>query len=156
MRSLFKLMDYLVHAVSTAHNGKLNANIATWVMQSAMQGRYLSVALYKVDYTIELVEASGILNINFLAEDQLNLINKLGRRSGRNQDKFKRLDYGLDGRGCPYLSDSIGFIACEVEGKVDSGDHRILVCRVLSQKILNPEKAPLSLKYLRERGLVRG
>ncbi|MDX1921291.1 MAG: flavin reductase [Candidatus Caenarcaniphilales bacterium] len=155
-KSLFKLKNYEVHSVTSSFENKFNANIITWMMQSAMQGKYLAVALFKVDYTLELVKQSGILNINFLAQDQANLINKLGRKSGRDTDKFKKLNYCLDERECPFLNEAIGFIKCEVYEFADSFDHEIVVCKVLGQKILNPDKEPLTINYLREKGLVRG
>ena len=155
-KSLLKLKNYEVHAISTAYNGQKNANIATWVMQSAMGGKYLTVALYHVDYTFELVRQSGLLNVNLLAETQTALIRTLGRQSGRDVDKFRRLPWALDARGCPYLTEAIGYIACEVENSLPSGDHELMVCRVVHQQWLHPEKPVLTHHYLRAKGLVRG
>jgi len=115
----------------------------------------LCIALYKIDYTIELVRESGILNVNVLAQDQTGLIAKLGRKSGRDTDKFKRLNYDLDERGCPYLTDAVGYVQCRVCNTTDSGDHEIFVCAVLKQVILNPKKAVMTHHFLREKGLVR-
>ncbi|MFN5538568.1 MAG: flavin reductase family protein [Candidatus Melainabacteria bacterium] len=155
-KSLFKLKNYEIHSITTVCDGKMNANIASWVMQSAMKGKCFLIALDKQDFTIELVKQSRILNVNFLAEDQVSLINKLGRKSGRNIDKFKFLKYELDHRGCPYLSDSIGYIQGKVINSVDSLDHEIFICETLAQKFLNKDKSPLRLNYLREKGLIRG
>lgn len=152
--SLIKRKDYEVHAITTVYEGKMNANIATWVMQSAMKGKAMSVALAKEDYTIELVRKSGIFNINFLSQEQVNLVRLLGKRSGRQCDKFERLPYALDLRNCPYLLDSIGYIACEVLGSIDSLDHQVFVASVVEQKILHPEKVCLTYHYLREKGIV--
>lgn len=157
MKSLLKHKNYDVHSISAGTpDGRQNANIATWVMQSAMGGKMLCVALYKIDYTIELVRESGILNVNLLAQDQTSLIAKLGRKSGRDTNKLKRLNYNLDERGCPYLTDAVGYVQCRVCNTTDSGDHEIFVCEVLKQVVLNPEKAVLTHHFLREKGLVRG
>jgi flavin reductase (DIM6/NTAB) family NADH-FMN oxidoreductase RutF len=155
-RSLLKLKNYEVHSITTVHGDKMNANIATWVMQSGMKASYLSVALYKIDFTIKLVRASKVLNVNLLAQDQKNLIAKLGRKSGREADKFRRLPFALDARGCPYLTDSIGYVCCEVHDVADSGDHEVFCCRILGQSVLHPEKAVLTHHWLKEHGLVRG
>ena len=72
-KRLLKYKDYDVHSVTTIANGRQNANIVTWVTQTDMGGNVLAVALYKVDYTIELVRESGILNVNLLATDQTRL-----------------------------------------------------------------------------------
>lgn len=155
-KSLLKYKNYDVHCISTIAEDRMNANIATWVMQVAMGGKMLCVALYKVDYTIELVRASGILNINLLAQEQTNLIAKLGRKSGKSSNKFKNLKYGLDERGCPYLTEAIGYVQCRVLHSTDAGDHELFVCEVLKQVVLNPEKDVMTNNFLRENGYVRG
>ncbi len=155
-KSLLKYKNYDVHSISTAHQGKMNANIATWVMQVAMGGKMLCVALYKIDYTVELVRQSNLLNINLLAEEQTSLLAKLGRKSGRETDKFKNLKYALDERGIPYLTEAIGYIQCKVLHFTDAGDHEIFVCEVLKQVVLHPEKEVMTNNFLREKGLVRG
>ena len=154
-KSLLKYKNYDVHSVTTAHDGQLNANIATWVMQAAMGGKMLCVALYKIDYTIELVRASKLLNINLLAQEQTGLIAKLGRKSGRDSDKFKNLKFALDERGIPYLTEAIGYIQCKVLHSTDSGDHELFVCEVLKQVVINPEKVVMTNNFLREECLVR-
>jgi flavin reductase (DIM6/NTAB) family NADH-FMN oxidoreductase RutF len=155
-KSLLKYKNYDVHSITTSHDGNLNANIATWVMQTAMGGKVVCVALYKIDYTIELVRESKMLNINLLHTEQTNLINKLGRRSGKDSNKFKNLKFELDNRGCPFLTEAIGYVQCKVLHSTDAGDHELFICEVLKQVVLNPEKEVMTNNYLREKGLVRG
>jgi len=155
-KSLLKYKNYDVHSITTSHAGNLNANIATWVMQTAMGGKVVCVALYKIDYTIELVRESKMLNINLLHAEQTNLINKLGRRSGKDSNKFKNLKFELDNRGCPFLTEAIGYVQCRVIHSTDAGDHELFICEVLKQVVLNPEKEVMTNNYLREKGLVRG
>ena len=155
-KSLLKYKNYDVHSITTIHEENSNANIATWVMQTAMGGKMVCVALYKVDYTIELVRASMILNINLLHTGQTGLINKLGRRSGKDSDKLKTLKFEFDNRGCPFLTEAIGYIQCKVLHSIDAGDHELFVCEVQKQVVLNPEKEVMTNNFLREKGLVRG
>jgi flavin reductase (DIM6/NTAB) family NADH-FMN oxidoreductase RutF len=156
-RKLLKYKNYDVHSITTATaDGRQNANIATWVMQTAMGGRVLTVALYQPDYTIELVREIGILNVNLLTTDQTGLIRKLGRQSGRTTDKFKNLPHALDERGCPYLTEAIGYAQCRVTASLPAGDHDLFVCEVLKQVVLHPDKTVLTNHYLIEKKLVRG
>lgn len=160
-KRLLKYKNYDVHSItSVAGAGTLaqrqNANIATWVMQTALGGSRLAVALYKVDYTIELVRESGILNVNLLAQDQTSLIRKLGRQSGRDVDKFIRLPHAFDESGCPYLTEAVGYAQCRVLDSIDSGDHDVFICEVLKQVVLNPGKPVLTNDFLKEKRLVRG
>lgn len=161
-KRLLKYKNYDVHSITTAtagtpeRDGRKNANIATWVMQTAMNGKMLVVALYKVDYTIELVRESSILNVNLLAADQPGLIRKLGQQSGRDKDKFKNLPHALDERGCPYLTEAVGYGQCRVLHSTDAGDHELFICEVLSQVVLNPDKTVMTNDFLKEKKLVRG
>jgi len=166
-KRLLKYKNYDVQSITTASPGtapadrpdrdaRRNANIATWVMQTAMGGTHLVVALYKPDYTIELVRESGILNVNLLSTEQTGLIRKLGRQSGRDKDKFKNLPHALDERGCPYLTEAIGYAQCRVLHTTDAGDHELFICEVLKQVVLNPQKTVLTNNFLIEKKLVRG
>jgi flavin reductase (DIM6/NTAB) family NADH-FMN oxidoreductase RutF len=154
-KSVLKLKDYDIHSVSTIFDGQKNANIAAWVMQTAMKGKVVAVALYQPDYTYELVCKSGILNINLLSTSQTGLINKLGRNSGRAIDKLKNVPHTLDFRGCPFLTDSVGVVHCKVLHHTPAGDHDVFICEVLKQTLLNPDQVVLKYSYLLEKKLVR-
>lgn len=157
-KRLFKYKNYDVHSITTVagNPARYNANIVTWLMQTDMSGKVLAVALYKPDYTLDLVRESGVLNVNLLAVDQTKLIRKLGQQSGREKDKFRNLPYELDERGCPFLTEAIGYAQCRVMHSVEAGDHELVVCDVLKQVVLNPEKDVLTLNLLREKKLIRG
>ncbi len=161
-RRLLKYKNYDVQSITTATPGtpdrdaRQNANIATWVMQTAMGGTHLVVALYQPDYTIELVRESGILNVNLLTTEQTGLIRKLGRLCGRDRDKFKNLPHALDERGCPYLTEAIGYAQCRVLHTTSAGDHDLFICEVLKQVVLNPDKTVLTNNFLKEKKIVRG
>lgn len=154
--SLLKLKNYEVHSIGVFVPGQTNFNIATWVMQTAMGGSQLVVALYKPDLTLALVKKSGCFSLNLLAVDQTKLITKLGRKSGRDSDKLKNLAYQMDSEGLPFLTESVGYVSCRVLSWADGGDHELAICKVMGQKILNPEKKILTINYLREKKLVRG
>lgn len=160
-KRLLKYKNYDVHSITTVSNPnssgrRQNANIVTWLTQTAMDSKVLAVALYKVDYTIELVRESGILNVNLLATDQARLIRKLGQQSGRQRDKFKNLPYALDERGCPYLTEAVGYVQCRVLHTTDAGDHELFICEVVKQIVLNPEKEVMTYRFLKEKKLIRG
>jgi len=83
-KRLLTYKNYDIHSITTVVGAGMpderrNANIVSWLMQTSMNSKELVVALYKPDYTIELVRESGILNVNLLATDQTRLIRKLGQ-----------------------------------------------------------------------------
>jgi len=159
MKSLLKFKNYDVHSISTVLPGEVpqyNANIATWVMQSAMGGKEVVVALYGIDYTLELVKQSRVLNINLLQEKQTNLISALGRKSGRDQTKLRPTWFALDSRGCPYLVEAVGYVQATVKEMVEGLDHTLCICSVDKQVVLHPDAPVMTNHFLRAKGLVRG
>ncbi len=165
-KRLLKYKNYDIHSITTvagldATAPRYNANIVSWVMTTDMKATVVAVALYKVDYTIELVRASGILNVNLLATDQTRLIRKFGQQSGRASDgraidKLKNVPFALDQRGCPYLTEAIGYAQCSVMHSTDAGDHELFICEVQKQIVLNPDKEVMTYAFLKEKKLVRG
>ncbi|QJW91875.1 flavin reductase [Spirosoma taeanense] len=155
-KRLLKYKNYDVHSITTVADERRNANIVTWLTQTAMGGKVLAVALFKVDYTIELVRESGMLNVNLLGVDQTHLIRKLGQQSGRQKDKFRNLPHALDTRGCPYLTEAIGYAQCRVLHSTDAGDHELFICAVEKQVVLHPDKKVMTYRFLKEKKLIRG
>lgn len=155
-KSLLKIKNYDVHSVGVNTDDKINFNIIAWATQTAMGGKRIVVAFYKPDLTIELVKSGGNFSLQFLAEDQTNLISKLGRQSGRENKKLNRLVYAIDSQGFVFLPKCIGYLRCQVLQWADGGDHELAICQVLSQVWLHPEKKLMTLNGLREKKLIRG
>ncbi len=156
MRKLLKFKNYDLHAVTTRLGEKCNANIVAWIMQTSRDPVLLTIALEKNDLTISIVEQTGRLVINLLAENQTSLIRRLGQVSGATRDKLRAGETAFLTSGLPFLTGAIGYIECEVTAAADSGDHRLFIVRPLSQKVLSPTSVPLTYQRVRELGLIRG
>ena len=111
-------------AVSTRHGSIVNAQIAVAITAASIVLRRprIIVQLYHTNYTCELVTASGVLAVNFLAPDQLDLIWRLGMRSGRDGDKLADVDYAAGVTGSPILAGGFGYLDCRVVNAMDGGD----------------------------------
>ena len=111
-------------AVSTRHGAVVNAQIAVAITAASIVLRRprIIVQLYHTNYTCELVAASGVLAVNFLAPDQLELIWRLGMRSGRDGDKLADVDCAGGVTGSPILAGGFGYLDCRVVNAMDGGD----------------------------------
>ena len=94
------------------------------------------VALSKTNYTHELVAASGTLAVTALAAEQLSLLDPLGLRSGRDEDKLAGLDTALTDVGDPYFPAGVGYLACEVLKSFELGDATAFLCAVRARATL--------------------
>lgn len=133
-------------AVSTRCGDVVNAQIAVAITAASivLHRPRIIVQLYHTNYTCELVAASGVLAVNFLAPDQLPLIWQLGMRSGRDGDKLAdvpRLDIpradmpganAIGVTGSPILAGCFGYLDCRVVNAMDGGDMTAFLADVVS------------------------
>jgi flavin reductase (DIM6/NTAB) family NADH-FMN oxidoreductase RutF len=150
--TLFAWLDREVWLVSAQAGTRRGGLIATLVSQASIvpeQPRVL-VALSTQHFTHELVEESGAFALHLLAEEQLELLWRFGLESGRDHDKFAGLDVTTAVTGSPVLSDTIGWLDCRVETKLNIGDRILYVAEVLEGKVTH-FGPPLTTKRLMER-----
>jgi 3-hydroxy-9,10-secoandrosta-1,3,5(10)-triene-9,17-dione monooxygenase reductase component len=81
--------------------------------------------------------------VNFLAADQVEVSNRFA--SGV-EDKFEGMSWRPAGTGSPLLDDVIGWVDCVTEQTVDSGDHWIVIGRVVGIEV---ERETLPLVFFR-------
>ncbi len=120
-----------------------NAQICVSVFgASIVPGRpRVVVALSKTNYTHDLVVASGTLAVTVLAAEQLSLLDPLGLRSGRDEDKLAGLETALSEAGDPYFPGGVGTLACELIEGFDLGDATAFLCAVRARETLRDAPA---------------
>lgn len=129
-------------AVTTAGKGKANAQIAVSIAAASIVPARprIAVQIYKSNYTHQLIQASGILAVNFLRQDQLALIKQFGFVSGRTTDKLAGVDYRQGATGSPILTQCWGYLDCRVVNAMDGGDMTCFLADVLEGDTLSDEE----------------
>ena len=126
-RRISPMMSHLwspIAAVTSGWEGKFNAQIAVAISAASIvpsQPRVL-VQIYKRNLSHELIYRSGAFAVNFLRQDQLQLIPDFGLVSGRDKDKLDGVVYELGTSGSPVLKDRWGYLDCRVVNALDGGD----------------------------------
>ena len=100
------------------------------------------VQLYKTNLSHDMVLSSGAFALNFLREDQLELIGDFGLVSGRDHDKLDGVDRITGTSGSPLLTDCFGYLDCRVINAMDGGDMTCFLADVVDGKTLS-EGEPL-------------
>lgn len=149
--TLFAWLDrelWLVTAQSGSQRGGL---IATFVSQASITSEFprVLVALAKQHFTAELVESSGAFALHLLGEDNLDLVWQFGLESGRGKDKFADLSTTTGRTGSPLLDQTVGWLDCRAETKLDIGDRMVYVAEVVEGQVHN-YAPPLRVGRLRE------
>lgn len=91
------------------------------------------------------IQSSGSFCVNVLGASQGDLSRQFSARDGR---KFEGAEWRPGPTGSPILSGVTAWVDCTIEQVFDSGDHEIVVGRVVD---LNVESAELPMTFLRGR-----
>lgn len=134
-----------------------NMHICTYVSAVSMQPKRMMVALYHGTQTIENVQRSGEFVLQLLNGNQHNLVNLLGKQSGKKINKIGRLEKRkllTEWQGYQILQQALAVMHLRVLDEMEGGDHRMYLCDVLTYKNLN-EGAPLTTTILSEKKIIR-
>lgn len=157
MRRPWNIPDEPVYSLATWQGDKVNMNICTYVTPISMKPKQYAVAVYKDTKTLENLLAGSGTVLQLLHQSQANLIQSLGKRSGKKTDKaayLQRKKILTDWKGYEVLTDALAWIEMEVIDHIDTGgDHFLFYFRVLKSKT-NNESPCLSLQYLIRKGLI--
>ncbi|HEY7350161.1 MAG TPA: flavin reductase family protein [Ktedonobacterales bacterium] len=127
-------------AITTAHGGQANGQIAVSVLNASIlrdRPRIL-VNIWKANFTHHLLLESGVFALHLLGEHNLNLIEQLGLRSGRDGDKLAGLRLETRQTGSPILLETLSYLEARVRATLDAGDMTSFLADILDGGILNP------------------
>ncbi|MDV3427810.1 MAG: rubredoxin [Bacillota bacterium] len=134
----FYKLSYGLYIVSSAFEGKINAQIANTVFQISSEPPMIAVSINKQNLTHEYIEKSKKIGISVLAyETPMELIGKFGFKSGRDTDKFSGTSYKILESGIPIITEnSVSYFELEAEKEIDVYTHTIFICRVKNSELL--------------------
>lgn len=90
------------------------------------------------------IQRSGRFCVNFLADDQEELSNRMASRS---EDKFAGLEWTRTENGTARLSGTLGHVDCTVHAVHEAGDHYVVLGRVQEMGFTDDEARQPLLYY---------
>ncbi|MFO8100615.1 MAG: rubredoxin [Dehalococcoidia bacterium] len=146
-KALHKI-SYGLYVVGAGHEGKINAQIANSVIQVSAEPPTILVSINKNNFTHDLIKNSGVFTVSVLALDTpLNFIGGLGFKSGRDVDKLKDIDYGIDVTGAPVINENaIATLEAKVISTADAGTHTLFIGDLVGAELLKQEE-PMTYAY---------
>lgn len=99
--------------------------LASWVQQAGFEPPTLTVAVNKSRYLNDWISESPRVAISVVGESQKRYLGHFGRGFEPDEAAFESLDIARTSDGLPVLSDCLGWMAGDVTGSVDAGDHRV-------------------------------
>jgi flavin reductase (DIM6/NTAB) family NADH-FMN oxidoreductase RutF len=142
--ALFRRLTLGVYVVGVASGGERNAFTAAWIMQVSFEPMLLALSINPANASYPLLHGGGGFVVNVLKRGQLDLARRFGTRSGRDADKLAGLRWRPGSRGAPILEDALAYLDCASAGSMGSGDHELVLGRVVDGLILDHAAQPLA------------
>src|SRR5574340_539278 len=105
----FTALVHGVYVVTTRCGDKINGMTAAWVSQVSLHPLLVMVSIAPPRYSHELIKESGVLAVNVLTSDQVDLGKRFGYKSGRKVDKFAGLEWITGATGAPILPQAYAY-----------------------------------------------
>ena len=144
IEALFRRLSHGLYVIGAAHNDQHDAFTAAWVMQASFSPLLLVLSINPEHASYPLVKGSGTFTVNVLKQGQLELARQLGTRSGRDHDKLAGVRWHPARTGSPVLDAALAYFDCEVAGHLPSGDHELILGRVVDGQIIDPDSVPMA------------
>jgi flavin reductase (DIM6/NTAB) family NADH-FMN oxidoreductase RutF len=126
-----------VGVLTAKSGGSESAMLASWFQQVAFEPPMIAVAVNKSRPILELMRAAKSFTLSLFHTNQKDLFSHFAKGFEPGQDPFQGIRVGRDTIGGAILSDALSYLACEVDGELDAGDHKVLLGRVVRGGILN-------------------
>jgi flavin reductase (DIM6/NTAB) family NADH-FMN oxidoreductase RutF len=122
------------------------ASTVTWVSQASFEPPLLMLALRKESWTNEAVRQSRKFVLNILNKNQKNMAGKFFKEIKVVGNKINGFEFEIGATGAPVLTDAAAFVECEVEERIEKGDHSVLIGRIINAKVSDAYEEPMLLR----------
>lgn len=143
-KNILRNLSYGVYVVSTLNGEKPTGCIANSAMQVTHDT--IAVSINHENFTNECIKKAGKFAISILGVDvNDNIIPVFGFTSGRDRNKFENVESEkIDGLNV--ISDSTGYIICDVINTMETETHTIFLGRIIDGDTLK-DQIPMSYAY---------
>ncbi len=148
IKAFFKL-SYGLYVISSKYGDKLNGYVANTAFQVTAEPPQIAVSCHKDNLTSEIIGKSKVFSISVLDQKaDVGVIGNFGYNSGKDIEKFDKMNYKTGKTGAPILLDStIAWFECEVVDSFDVGSHILFIGKVVDSELIDEGKDPLTYDY---------
>ncbi len=145
-RALFDL-SYGVYVVSTKDGDRSTGCIANSAMQVTSQPATVAVSVNHLNYTNECIKKSGVFALSILPESaDPAIIGEFGFKSGRDEDKFSRVQSNKSHGDILIPSAAKSFILCRVIDTLETSTHTVFLGEVTDAEVIGSGE-PMTYSY---------
>ena len=145
-KTMLRKIPHGLYVCGVKDGEEMNGFTVSWLMQSSFKPPMVVNCVKQDSGSHEMIKNSGVFAISFLDSNQKDLAAQFFKPKRRVGNKFEDIEFyeGAE-TGCPIISDSLGYIECNVVGSVENGDHTVFVGEVIGSGI-HREGKQLSLE----------
>ncbi|HBE18890.1 MAG TPA: flavin oxidoreductase [Cyanobacteria bacterium UBA11149] len=127
--------------IVTAQKGEVSgAMLADWIAQATFNPPGLTVAVAKDRAMESLLYQGDKFVVNILEEGKhLPLMKHFLKPFAPGEDRFAGVATDTANNGCPILTDSLSYLECTVENRMECGDHWLVYGVVSNGKLLKSD-----------------
>jgi flavin reductase (DIM6/NTAB) family NADH-FMN oxidoreductase RutF len=127
-----RMIPHALYVLTCQAGGKTAASTVSWVTQASFQPPLIAVGVKKDSHTYQVVSEAGGFVLNFLGKAQKEIAQKFFKHlepqgktlGGEAFEESPILKF-------PLFPGMAGHLECKVTGKVDQGDHVVVVAEVI-------------------------
>ena len=124
--------------VTTIQNELKGAMVASWVSQATFNPPGLTIAVAKERAIESLLPLGSNFVLNILQEgNHLELMKHFLKPFSPGEDRFENINYEIADIGCPVLTDALAYLECQVNNRLECGDHWVLYATATQGKLLS-------------------
>jgi len=143
-KEVLKNLSYGVYVVTVFDGAKPTGCVANSIMQVTYDT--VAVSLNHNNYTTEFVKKNKKFGISILStEVSDDIIPVFGFSCGKDTEKFKNIGK-IKVDGIDVLSDSVGYLICEVVDTVETETHSVFIAKILDGDMIEA-KTPMTYAY---------
>jgi flavin reductase (DIM6/NTAB) family NADH-FMN oxidoreductase RutF len=141
---LFASLTHGVYVIGVSAMGRKNAFTAAWVMQASFDPPMLALSINPDHSSYVLLKAGGCFTVNVLGKEKRDLALHFG--TPRRENKLDSVNWHAPGCGAPILDAALAWFECGVAGELASGDHVLVLGKVINGGLLDSEDSPLDYR----------
>lgn len=125
-------LNYGVYVIGCKDKDRNVGCIANSVMQITSDPVTIAISINKDNYTNSCIKERGLFSISVLNEaSNPEIIGTFGFSTSKEVDKYLNFDYEIK-EEMPVITDSNGFIVCDVTNVLETSTHTIFIGKVIA------------------------
>ncbi len=143
-KTMLRKIPHALYVCGVKDGEEVNGFTSSWVTQASFTPPLVVNCVRSDSKSHAMIKASGVFALSILAAGQKELAQNFFKPQRRVGNKFEETEFYLGETGCPIISESLGYVECQVVSATEKGDHTVFVAEVIASGV-HREGEPLLL-----------